>query len=175
MLEIGFSHKIPRLNFVSYLKISQENLRKKIYDLIKHHLRNGDVLMSCALGSSLIIMRYCRCGFVSNTDLLSPFLKPMYSKLLSWLTSWVLSRFSHWLIEFVTALPDEVERPNWVVTKPTHNINVKSPNVHICFYVLWPFSLKSLGLINRIKIKLIYLLKISPFLFHVYPFIFLCI
>ena len=28
VLEIGFGHKIPKLNFVSHLKISQENCRK---------------------------------------------------------------------------------------------------------------------------------------------------
>ena len=27
--EIGFGHKIPKLNFVSHLKISQQNCRKK--------------------------------------------------------------------------------------------------------------------------------------------------
>ena len=39
-----------------------------------------------------------------------------------WLTSWVLSRFSCRLSKFVSALPDEAERPNRAVTKPTHNI-----------------------------------------------------
>ena len=32
MVEIGFSHKIPKLNFVSHLKISQGIFRKKFYD-----------------------------------------------------------------------------------------------------------------------------------------------
>ena len=32
MLEIGFGQKIPKLNFVSHLEISQENFRKKFYD-----------------------------------------------------------------------------------------------------------------------------------------------
>ena len=32
MLEIGFGHKIPKLNFVSHLKISQENRKKNFYD-----------------------------------------------------------------------------------------------------------------------------------------------
>jgi hypothetical protein len=30
VLEIGFDQKIPKLNFVSHLKISLENLKKKI-------------------------------------------------------------------------------------------------------------------------------------------------
>ena len=30
--EIGFGHKIPKLNFVSHLKISQENCKKNFYD-----------------------------------------------------------------------------------------------------------------------------------------------
>ena len=36
MLEIGFEHKIPKLNFVSNLKIRLENLRKKSYDQTYH-------------------------------------------------------------------------------------------------------------------------------------------
>ena len=35
VLEIGFGHKIPKLNFVSHLKISQENLKKKNH-MTKH-------------------------------------------------------------------------------------------------------------------------------------------
>jgi hypothetical protein len=32
--EIGFGHKMPKLNFVSHIKISQENLRKN--QMTKH-------------------------------------------------------------------------------------------------------------------------------------------
>ena len=48
MLEIGFGHKIPRLDFVSHLKISQENLRKKSYDQTYHKKveKSGKTLIS---------------------------------------------------------------------------------------------------------------------------------
>ena len=52
MLEIGFGHKIPRLNFVSDLKISQENLRKESYDQTYHKKveKSGKTLISCLTG-----------------------------------------------------------------------------------------------------------------------------
>ena len=51
MLEIGFGHKIPKLNFVSHLKISQENLRKKSYDqtYYKKVENSGKTLISCLM------------------------------------------------------------------------------------------------------------------------------
>ena len=51
MLEIGFGHKIPRLNFVSHLKISYENLRKKSYDgtYNKKVEKSGKNLISCLM------------------------------------------------------------------------------------------------------------------------------
>ena len=51
MLEIGFGHKIPKLNFVSHLKISQENLRKKSYDgtYNKKVEKSGKNLISCLM------------------------------------------------------------------------------------------------------------------------------
>ena len=52
MLEIGFDHKIPKLNFVSHLKISLENLRKKSYDQTYHKKveKSGKTLISCLMG-----------------------------------------------------------------------------------------------------------------------------
>ena len=52
MLEIGFEHKIPKLNFVSYLKISLENLTKKSYDQTYHKKveKSGKTLISCIIG-----------------------------------------------------------------------------------------------------------------------------
>ena len=52
MLEIGFGHKIPKLNFVSHLKISQENFRKKNYDqtYYKKVEKSEKTLISCLMG-----------------------------------------------------------------------------------------------------------------------------
>ena len=52
MLEIGFDHKTPKLNFVSNLKISLENLRKKSYDQTYHKKveKSGKTLISCLMG-----------------------------------------------------------------------------------------------------------------------------
>ena len=52
MLEIGVGHKIPKLNFVSHLEISQENLRNKSYDQTYHKKveKCGKTLISCLMG-----------------------------------------------------------------------------------------------------------------------------
>ena len=52
MLEIGFGHKIPKLNFVSHLKISQENCRKKISwpNIPKKVEKSGKTLISWLMG-----------------------------------------------------------------------------------------------------------------------------
>ena len=52
MLEIGFDHKIPELDFVSHLKISIENLTKKSYDQTYHKKveNSGKTLISCIIG-----------------------------------------------------------------------------------------------------------------------------
>ena len=52
MLEIGFGHKIPKLNFVSHLKISQENCREKILwsNMPKKVEKSGKTLISCLMG-----------------------------------------------------------------------------------------------------------------------------
>ena len=51
MLEIGFGHKIPKLNFVSHLEISQENFRKKNYDqtYYKKVEKSEKTLISCLM------------------------------------------------------------------------------------------------------------------------------
>ena len=53
MLEIGFGHKIPKLNFVSHLKISQENFRKNFYDQAYHKKveKSEKTLISCLMGN----------------------------------------------------------------------------------------------------------------------------
>ena len=52
MLKTGFDHKIPKLNFVCHLKISLENLRKKIDDQTYHKKveKSGKTLISCLMG-----------------------------------------------------------------------------------------------------------------------------
>ena len=51
MLEIGFGHKIPKVNFVSHLKISQENFRKKLYDQTYHKkVEKIGKTFSCLMG-----------------------------------------------------------------------------------------------------------------------------
>ena len=52
MLEIGFDHKIPKVNFVSHLKISLENLTKKSYDQTYHKKveKSAKTLISCIMG-----------------------------------------------------------------------------------------------------------------------------
>ena len=55
MLEIGFDHKIAKLNFVSHSKISLENLTKKIYDQTyqkkwKKVEKSGKTLISSLVG-----------------------------------------------------------------------------------------------------------------------------
>ena len=52
MPEIGFGHKIPKLNFVSHLEISQENFRKKFYDqtLCKKVEKSEITFISCLMG-----------------------------------------------------------------------------------------------------------------------------
>jgi hypothetical protein len=52
VLEIGFGHKIPKLNFVAHSKIYQENLRKKSYYQIYHNKveKSGKTLISCLMG-----------------------------------------------------------------------------------------------------------------------------
>jgi hypothetical protein len=52
VLEIGFGHKIPKLDFVSRLKISQEILKKKSYDQTYHKKMEKSLktLISCLMG-----------------------------------------------------------------------------------------------------------------------------
>ena len=52
MPEIGFGHEITKLNVVSHLKISLENLREKNH-VIKHTKKmekSGKTLISCLMG-----------------------------------------------------------------------------------------------------------------------------
>ena len=52
MPEIGFDHEIPKLNVVSHLKFSLENLRKKSFDQTYHKKmeKSGKTLISCLMG-----------------------------------------------------------------------------------------------------------------------------
>jgi hypothetical protein len=58
--EIGFGHEIPKLNVVSHLKISLENLRKKSYDQTYHKKmeKSGKTLISCFYGKKSSILEF---------------------------------------------------------------------------------------------------------------------
>jgi len=47
VLEIGFGHKIPKLNFVSHLKLAKK-IEGKIF-MTKHTKKSGKTLISCLM------------------------------------------------------------------------------------------------------------------------------